>query len=153
MTMYGRLIIAFSIFVAVAGISSVAAWGTFRYLEHKQGTYISTLFGNNIDQSFQYTAYITVTSFDPASRELIINLYSNALNEVIPSKVGLAEDIVIERSDVIVQNGLLVGSTAIRRGTVEDLVPGTRGFATIRRRDDGAAIAHHILIGNPVPHP
>lgn len=151
--MQTRLIIAFCICATVAGISSLASWGTFTYLERAQESHISAAFGNNIDQSSPYIAFITITSFDPASRELIVNLYSNAINEVVPSKVLLADGAIIERSDAIVQNGMLVGSSALSEAAITDLVPGTRGFATVRRREDGAAVTHHILIGNPVPHP
>lgn len=133
--------------------SAALSWGMYVYMDDRRAERSTDMMRSGTDRGLSYIAFITIVEYDSDTRELHTNLYSAALNEIVPSKLIVAPDVVVERSDAIIVNGMFTGSTKVSSAGLTDLEPGSHGFATIKRSEDGTSSISYILIGDPVPHP
>ncbi len=101
----------------------------------------------------RHTTYLTVTSYDAASRSMLALVHSAAIHQSVPQLLKLSEDFSMERRDAIIQNGAIVGTKPIVKANENELQPDTRGFGMFHLAEDGSMVIDYLLIGDPFPRP
>lgn len=100
-----------------------------------------------------HALYLTVESYDPASRTIIAQIYSPAANQFLRQKLKLDEAFSMQRRDAIIEAGVITGARATTAATESELVAGVRGIGIMRNADDGTTLLTYLEIGDPFSRP
>lgn len=132
-------------------ISTLSTIGWHRNLQEKSRANLvppTAVFGLG-----RYAAFIVVGSIDPVGKTLVGITRGNIVEAIMPTRFSLAEKFWVQKRDVVVENGVVVGVTETTDGELSDIVPGTRGYGVAQLAEDGTIELSYFLIGNPFPRP
>lgn len=100
-----------------------------------------------------YAVPFLIDSVNLESKTMVLYLRSYLANQDIKTRVKFDPSVTVSRSDVIIENGIVVGATAATEASLQDLKPGARGFARIHLLPDQTYVVRSILFGIPFPRP
>ncbi|TSC87244.1 MAG: hypothetical protein G01um10148_349 [Parcubacteria group bacterium Gr01-1014_8] len=100
-----------------------------------------------------FSEFLTVYSIDLEHRKLVGITRIPSVNLDVPTLYSLAPDFFVERRDVIIENGAVVGTSSTTPATIDDVVPGTHGYGSVYINPQGQLVLSYLLIGEPFPRP
>lgn len=100
-----------------------------------------------------YQESVVITSVNTNAKTMIAQVRSSTAGQFIPTILRYTDDLEVQRRDVVIENGVIVGLTDTSEQTVANLLPGTHGIATIGVSDEGDLLLLRITIGIPLPRP
>lgn len=100
-----------------------------------------------------YSAYAVIESVDLASNTMTALMRSPSAGLDLRVRFVFDESLVVEKQNAIVENGVVVGRSALEKASIADLQPGVRAIAVLRSSSDGPERIQYALIGDPFPHP
>ena len=129
-------------------VASLAAFSKV-YIENQRiDESVETIFGMRL-----FATPLTVETFDSNTGTMLATMDSISVGQRILARVRLAENFRLERRDLVVKDGVIVGVTPVSHAEFSEIIPGVKGLGVMHLTPEGELSLQYLLIGDPAPRP